>query len=88
MRRYTFFTDGGKCLAGLRELSVVLLEQIRTLDKKRLKEKMGHLDETTMDHVNTAIAISFGLGTKTYSDIQKTYDNASPVAYNQNTILT
>lgn len=47
---------------GLSRDSVVLLEQIRTLDKKRLKEKMGHLDEGTMDHVNTAIAISFGLG--------------------------
>ena len=48
---------------GLSRNSVILLEQIRTLDKRRLKEKMGHLDEVTMDHVNTAIAISFGLGT-------------------------
>ena len=48
---------------GLAKDSVILLEQIRTLDKRRLKEKMGHLDERTMDHVNTAIAISFGLGT-------------------------
>lgn len=48
---------------GLAKDSVVLLEQIRTLDKRRLKEKMGHLDERMMDHVNTAIAISFGLGT-------------------------
>lgn len=47
---------------GLAKDSVILLEQIRTLDKQRLKEKMGHLDETVMDHVNTAIAISFGLG--------------------------
>ena len=47
---------------GLAKDSVILLEQIRTLDKRRLKEKMGHLDERTMDHVNTAIAISFGLG--------------------------
>ena len=47
---------------GLAKDSVILLEQIRTLDKRRLKEKMGHLDENTMDHVNTAIAISFGLG--------------------------
>ena len=43
--------------------SVILLEQIRTLDKRRLKEKMGHLDDEVMNHVNTAIAISFGLGT-------------------------
>ncbi len=47
---------------GLAKDSVILLEQIRTLDKRRLKEKMGHLDDRTMDHVNTAIAISFGLG--------------------------
>ena len=47
---------------GLAKDSVILLEQIRTLDKRRLKEKMGHLDDHVMDHVNTAIAISFGLG--------------------------
>ena len=48
---------------GLAKNSVILLEQVRTLDKRRLKEKMGHLDDAMMDHVNTAIAISFGLGT-------------------------
>ena len=48
---------------GLAKDSVILLEQIRTLDKRRLKEKMGHLDDEVMNHVNTAIAISFGLGT-------------------------
>ena len=47
--------------AGLAKDSVVLLEQIRTLDKRRLKEKMGHLDEHMMHAVNTAIAVSFGL---------------------------
>ena len=47
---------------GLAKDSVILLEQIRTLDKRRLKEKMGHLDDSVMHHVNTAIAISFGLG--------------------------
>lgn len=47
---------------GLAKDSVILLEQIRTLDKRRLKEKMGHLDETMMSSVNTAIAVSFGLG--------------------------
>jgi hypothetical protein len=41
---------------------VVLLEQIRTLDKRRLKEKMGHLDEAMMRPINNAIAVSFGLG--------------------------
>ena len=47
--------------AGLAKDSVVLLEQIRTLDKRRLKEKMGHLDENIMNEINAAIAISFGL---------------------------
>ena len=46
---------------GLAKDSVVLLEQIRTIDKQRLKEKMGHLDDRTMNEVNSAIAISFGL---------------------------
>ena len=46
---------------GLARDSVILLEQIRTLDKRRLKEKMGHLDERVMKEVNSAIAVSFGL---------------------------
>ena len=46
---------------GLAKDSVILLEQIRTIDKKRLKEKMGHLDEATMINVNSAIQVSFGL---------------------------
>ena len=46
---------------GLSKDSVILLEQIRTLDKRRLREKMGHLDEEVMAEVNTAIAVSFGL---------------------------
>ena len=47
---------------GLAKDSVILLEQIRTLDKRRLKEKMGHLDDAMMNEVNAAIAVSFGLG--------------------------
>ncbi|NLK39917.1 MAG: type II toxin-antitoxin system PemK/MazF family toxin [Clostridiales bacterium] len=47
---------------GLAKDSVILLEQIRTIDKKRLKEKMGHLDDSIMNAVNDAISISFGLG--------------------------
>jgi len=46
---------------GLARDSVVLLEQIRTIDKKRLKEKMGHLDEGRMRAVDEAITVSFGL---------------------------
>ncbi len=47
---------------GLQKDSVILLEQIRTIDKRRLKEKMGHLDDTEMRAVDNAISISFGLG--------------------------
>ena len=47
--------------AGLARDSVVLLEQLRTLDKRRLKEKMGHLDEGVMSEIDTAIAVSLGL---------------------------
>ena len=46
---------------GLSKDSVVLAEQIRTIDKKRLKEKIGHLDERLMTRVNEALEISFGL---------------------------
>ena len=47
---------------GLNKDSVILLEQIRTIDKKRLREKIGHLDENLMSAVNEALAVSFGLG--------------------------
>lgn len=47
---------------GLAKDSVILLEQIRTIDKTRLKEKMGHLDDNLMQNVNNAITVSFGLG--------------------------
>ena len=46
---------------GLSRDSVILLEQIRTLDKSRLREKMGKLDGETMNRVDSAIAVSFGL---------------------------
>ena len=46
---------------GLTRDSVVLLEQIRTIDKRRLKERMGKLDPNLMNRVNNAIAVSFGL---------------------------
>lgn len=46
---------------GLQRDSVVLLEQIRTIDKRRLKEKMGHLDDHMMQAVDEAISVSFGL---------------------------
>ncbi len=46
---------------GLARDSVILLEQIRTIDKKRLGEKMGHLDDAVMRAVDDAITVSFGL---------------------------
>ncbi len=46
---------------GLNKDSVILLEQIRTIDKTRLHEKIGHLDAALMSTVNDALAISFGL---------------------------
>ena len=47
--------------SGLSRDSVVLLEQIRTLDKRRLKEKMGTLNPYSMHQVDEALSISFGL---------------------------
>ncbi len=46
---------------GLSRDSVILLEQIRTIDKSRLRERMGKLDEKAMSQVDNAIAVSFGL---------------------------
>lgn len=46
---------------GLSKDSVVLLEQIRTIDKRRLKERMGEIDSTSMRKINNALTISFGL---------------------------
>lgn len=51
--------SGNEC--GLAKDSVVLLEQIRTIDKKRLREKIGHLDTETLKKVNEALEISLGL---------------------------
>ena len=45
---------------GLPKDSVILMEQIRTLDKRRLKEKVGALDGYTMQRVDKAILISLG----------------------------
>ena len=46
---------------GLTKDSVILLEQIRTIDKRRLKDKIGRLDDNLMNVVNEAISVSFGL---------------------------
>jgi len=47
--------------SGLEKDSVVLLEQIRTIDKSRLTEKVASLDEETMAKVGKAVEISLGL---------------------------
>ena len=47
---------------GLPKDSVILLEQIRTLDKRRLKERIGELSLDTMQKVNVALLISLGFG--------------------------
>ncbi len=46
---------------GLTRDSVVLLEQIRTIDKRRLKERMGRVNGELMNKIDNAIAVSFGL---------------------------
>lgn len=47
---------------GLKADSIVLAEQIRTIDKSRLKEKIGHVeDESVMNKINNALGVSFGL---------------------------
>ena len=46
---------------GLQKDSIVLLEQVRTLDKKRLKERMGALDFTDMNRDNRALSLSLGI---------------------------
>ncbi|MDO4556702.1 MAG: type II toxin-antitoxin system PemK/MazF family toxin [Lachnospiraceae bacterium] len=43
--------------------SVILLEQVRTIDKRRLKEKVCHLDEQVLRKVDQALKVSFSLDT-------------------------
>lgn len=47
---------------GLQKDSIVLLEQVRTLDKQRLKERIGYLENNDMVRINHALSISIGLG--------------------------
>lgn len=48
---------------GLSKDSVILAEQIRTIDKTRLKDRIGHIDENLMNKVNEALGVSFGFNT-------------------------
>lgn len=51
--------NGNSC--GLSKDSVVLLEQVRTIDKQRLKERMGNLSSIDMNKIDKALTVSFGL---------------------------
>ena len=52
----------GENTSGLKSNSVVLTEQIRTIDKSRLKEKIGHIDDINiLNKLNDALEVSFGL---------------------------
>lgn len=48
--------------SGLAKDSIILLEQVRTLDKQRLKEKMGNLPDADMTRVDRALSVSLGIG--------------------------
>ena len=67
LRRTGFFFTGPTHIHvqadrnGLQKDSIVLLEQIRTLDKRRLRERMGRLSDADMRQVDQAISVSFGL---------------------------
>ena len=47
---------------GLTKDSIILTEQIRTLDKRRLRERMGNLAPDDMNRINRALSVRFGLG--------------------------
>lgn len=46
---------------GLEKDSVILLEQLRTIDKRRLVKKVAELDENFMNHVDTVLKVSLGI---------------------------
>lgn len=48
--------------------SRIMLEQVRTIDRERLKEYVGHADEVTMQSVDRAIVVSLGLMEKAHGD--------------------
>lgn len=60
---------------GIRKDSVILLEQVRTLDKRRLKEKTGHVTEENMEKVDNALLISLGLDFREKNNIVKNKEN-------------
>ena len=65
MKRKTDETTSSPCVlvtaeqSGLAKDSLAMVENVRTLDKRRLKEKMGHLDKNIMEQINEALKESF-----------------------------
>ena len=57
---------------GIEKNSVVLLEQVRTIDKQRLKDRVTHLDDSTMQRVDNALQISIGLADRTKHRARRT----------------
>ena len=51
---------------GLSKNSVILLEQLRTTDKRRLKERIGTIDKTRIPEVNEALSVSLGIDSDTF----------------------
>lgn len=47
---------------GLTRNSIILMEQLRTIDKTRLKERIGHIDEPAIQKVQNALSVSLGMG--------------------------
>lgn len=56
---------------GLRNDSIVLLEQVRTIDRRRLGDYIGRLDETAMEAVDAALAISIGIKEKEETEVRR-----------------
>ena len=46
---------------GLSKNSIILMEQLRTIDKRRLKERIGTIDKTRLPEVNEALSVSLGI---------------------------
>ena len=58
--------------SGLARDSIVLLEQVRTLDKRRLKERMGNLEIKDMQRVDRALSVSLGIAGSSMGSVSVT----------------
>ena len=65
---------------GLRDKTLILLEQVRTLDRQRLRRYIGHFGAAVMQQVDAALAISLGLSEKIQfeNDEEPNYEKAAP----------